>query len=255
MAKIYGIVSSKGGVGKTSSAINLAAAMNSLGEDAIVVDANFSTPNIGLHLGAPIVPVTLNHVLAGAANLPDAIYEHNSGMKILPASLSVKDLKKIRYESFTDVARQLKKFSEHIVLDSSAGLGREAVAVISAADEIILVTQAEMPSVTDSLKSIKLAEQFNKHIKGFIVTKYQARNTEMPISNIKDMLEVPLLGIIPDDKNMQKSLALKNALVFTHPRSRASKAYKKVAIRILGKNYSKKEQSIYQKLLSKLSLK
>ena len=51
MAKVYVITSGKGGVGKTTSAVNLGAAMNLLGEDIIIVDANLTTPNIGLHLG------------------------------------------------------------------------------------------------------------------------------------------------------------------------------------------------------------
>ena len=63
MATIYSIVSGKGGVGKTTSCINLGAALNKTGEEVIIVDANLTTPNIGLHLGAPIVPITLNHVL------------------------------------------------------------------------------------------------------------------------------------------------------------------------------------------------
>lgn len=252
MAKIYSIVSAKGGVGKTTSAINLAAAMNFLGQDAIVVDANLSTPNIGLHLGAPIVPITLNHVLSGSANLSDAIYEHYSGLKILPASLSTRNLKKIRHENLANITKQLKNFSEHIVLDSSAGLGREASAAINAADEIILITQAEMPAVTDALRSAKLAEQLNKEIRGFIITKYQGRKTEMSINNIKDMLELPLLGIIPEDKNMQKALALKNAIVHTHPRSKASRAYKNIARRILG--LRREKQSLYHKILVRLGL-
>lgn len=242
MAKIYSIVSAKGGTGKTTSAINLAAAMNYLGKNAIVVDANLPTPNIGLHLGAPIVPVTLNHVLSGSAEISDAIYEHSSGLKILPSSLSTKDLRKIKYESLPNVTKQLKKFSENIILDSSAGLGEEALSAINAADEIILVTQAEMPSVTDALRSAKIAEKLNKHIRGFIITKHQARNTEMSLSNIQDMLELPLLGVVPEDKNIQKSLVLKNPIVYTHPRSKASKSYIKIAKRILGKSYIEKEK-------------
>lgn len=235
MGKIYTLVSGKGGTGKTTSAINLGAALNSLGENVIVVDANLSTPNVGLHLGSPIVPVTLNHVLSGRANVIEAIYEHKSGLKILPSSLSAKELKDIKHEKLTEVGKQLKNFSEHIILDSSAGLGREASAAIKAADEIILVTQAEMPAVTDALKTAKLAEQLNKKVKGFIITRYRWKKTEMPIENIKDMLELPLLGIVPEDKNIQKALYLKNPIIYTHPRSKASQAYKIIAKRILGK--------------------
>jgi len=90
MAKIYAIISGKGGVGKTTTTINLGISLNLLGEDVIIIDANLTTPNIGIHLGAPIVPTTINRVLNNQAKLEDAIYEHESGTKIMPASLSLK---------------------------------------------------------------------------------------------------------------------------------------------------------------------
>ena len=91
MAKIYAIISGKGGVGKTTSAINIGTSLNELGEDVIILDGNLTTPNIGIHLGAPIVPISLNHVLNNQAKLEDAIYEHESGTKIIPASLSLNE--------------------------------------------------------------------------------------------------------------------------------------------------------------------
>ena len=92
--KIITVTSGKGGVGKTTTAINLGAALNSFGKEVIIVDANLTTPNVGLHLGAPIVPVNLNHVMQGKAKVTDAIYEHESGTKIIPSSLSIKELRK-----------------------------------------------------------------------------------------------------------------------------------------------------------------
>ena len=74
--RVYVVISGKGGAGKTTSAINLGASINSLGKEVIIVDANLTTPNIGLHLGSPIVPLTLNHVLQSKAKPEEAIYEH-----------------------------------------------------------------------------------------------------------------------------------------------------------------------------------
>src|SRR3989338_8055195 len=98
MTRVITITSGKGGVGKTTSAINIGAALNYLGKDVIVVDANLTTPNIGLHLGAPIVPVSLNHVLSGKAKISDALYEHESGLKIIPSSLSIKELRQLNHD-------------------------------------------------------------------------------------------------------------------------------------------------------------
>jgi len=108
MARLITITSGKGGVGKTTSAINIGAALNAFGKEVVILDANLTTPNIGLHLGAPIVPVNLNHVLLGKAKISDAIYEHESGTKIIPSSLSVKELKRLNHFKLKEVGKKLR---------------------------------------------------------------------------------------------------------------------------------------------------
>ncbi|MFA5723501.1 MAG: cell division ATPase MinD [Candidatus Pacearchaeota archaeon] len=236
MGKIYAILSGKGGVGKTTTAINLGIALNSLGEDVVIVDGNLTTPNIGIHLGAPIVPTTLNHVLNGQAEIEEAIYEHESGTKIIPASLSLKESEKINYKKFPELTKKLKRITNHVIIDCAAGLGEEAKSSMYAADEIIIVTNPEMSAVTDALKAIKLSEEMGKPVIGVIITRYQGKKVEMSLSNIKDMLEVPILGIIPEDDSIKESQVLKNAVIHTHSKSQASKHYMRSSKRILGEN-------------------
>ena len=240
MGVILAFVSIKGGVGKTTTAINLAAALNSFGKEVILVDANLSTPNVGLHFGAPIVPITLNHVLNGKAEIADAIYEHASGTKIMPSSLSVKDLRNINHSKLKEIGKKLKKAADFVIYDSAAGLGEEALAAIEAGDELIIVTNPEIPAVTDALKASKVIEQAGKEIRGVIITKSSGSKFEMPIGNVREMLELPILGVIPFDSNMQEALVMKDALVHTHPRSKAARAYKRIAAKIAGVNYKEK---------------
>ena len=94
MTRIIAIASGKGGVGKTTVCINLATvlAMN-FGKNVIIIDCNITTSHLSLYLGTYYHPVTLNQVLKGEAKMLDAVYEHMENLKIIPASLSVKDLK------------------------------------------------------------------------------------------------------------------------------------------------------------------
>ena len=236
MAKVYAIISGKGGVGKTTSAINLGTSLNQLGEDAIIVDGNLTTPNIGIHLGAPIVPITLNHVLSNQAKIEDAIYEHESGTKIMPASLSLKETKKIDPKKLSDISKKLKKITNYVLIDCAAGLGEEAKSAIKAADEIIIIANPEMSSVTDALKTIKLSEEMNTPVKGLIITRYKGTRTDMSIPNIRDMLEIPLIGIIPEDEAVRESQVIKNPVMLTHPKSKAAKNYEIASRRILGQD-------------------
>ncbi|MCX6748355.1 MAG: cell division ATPase MinD [Candidatus Pacearchaeota archaeon] len=235
MSTVYAIISGKGGVGKTSSAVNLGAALNKFKEDVVIVDANLTTPNLGLYFGAPIVPVNLNHVLQNKAEIGEAIYEHESGTKIIPSSLSLKDVKKIDSKKMEEITKDLKKISNYIILDSAAGLGEEAKFAINSADEIIVVANPNILSVTDALKTITLAKELNKQVKGVIVTRVSGDRNEMPLQSIKEMLEVPILGIIPEDKAIGESLAKKNAVVHTRPGSKSAQAYLDLAAKILGK--------------------
>ncbi len=248
MSTLITVTSGKGGVGKTTTAVNLGVALQSFGKEVIVLDANLTTPNLGLHLGAPIVPVSLNHVLVGKAKISDAVYEHDSGTKIVPSSLSVRELNRVNHGKLKDVGKKLRKMADFIIYDSAAGLGAEAVAAMESADSLIIVTNPEIPAVTDALKTSKLAEELEKDILGVIVTRVNGSKSEMPLSNIREMLELPILGVIPEDKNMQISLVMKNAIIHTHPRSKASRAYKQVAAKIAGINGYKEESSFWGRL-------
>src|SRR3970282_1186900 len=165
MSRVIVITSGKGGVGKTTTAINLAAAMNYFGKDVLVIDGNLTTPNVGIHLNAPEVPVNLNHVLKGDAEPCEAVYEHESGMKIMPSSLSIKELKRTKPERMKDFKKDFKKIADHVIVDCAAGLGHEAMCAIELADELIIVTNPEMPAITDALKTVKFAEQLKKPVK------------------------------------------------------------------------------------------
>lgn len=248
MTKIITIASGKGGVGKTTTAINLGAALNGFGRNVIVVDANLTTPNVGLHLGAPLVPVSLNHVLYGKAKIADAIYEHESGTKIVPSSLSIKDLRNLEHGKLKEVTKRLRRMADFIILDSAAGLGEEAVAALEAGDEVILVTNPEIPAVTDALKASKLAEQLGKKVSGVVVTRFTGEKVQMPISNILDMLELPLLGIVPEDKNVARAVVMKDALLHVAPKSKAARAYRMLAAKIMGNTHYQEKLSLWERL-------
>jgi septum site-determining protein MinD len=251
MSRVIVITSGKGGVGKTTSAINLGAAINHFGGDVLVVDGNLSTPNVGIHLGSPEVPINLNHVLRKKADVFEAVYEHESGMKIIPSSLSIKESEKVDHDKIHESKKELNRVSDFIIIDSAAGLGKEAMSVIKMADELIIITNPEMPAITDALKTIKMAEKEKKQVLGIIVTRVKKNKIEMSPECVKEMLEVPILGMIPEDISISKSLNLKDSVIHTHPKSKASRAYKEIAARIVGAEYDsdKDKESIFEKII------
>jgi septum site-determining protein MinD len=77
-----------------------------------------------------------------------------------------------------------------------------------------------------------------KPIMGVIVTRVRKDNIEMSPETVKDMLETPILGMIPEDMNIKRSLNQKDAIIHTHPKSDASRAYKEIAARIVNVDYN-----------------
>ena len=253
MSKIIVITSGKGGVGKTTTAINLGAALNYFGKDVLIIDGNLSTPNIGIHLNSPEVPISLNHVLLNKAEPYEAVYEHESGLKIMPSSLSINEFRKIKPERINDFKKEFRKISEYIIVDSSSGLGSEALSTIELADELIIVTNPEIPAITDALKTIKIAEQMNKPVMGVIMTRVKKDKIEMSPETAKDMLESPILGMIPEDEYVKRALNKKDAIVHAYPKSKSARAYKEIAAKMLNISYdsNKDAPSIWERIFKR----
>lgn len=234
MTRIIGVVSGKGGVGKTTLVSNLGAALIKKGKNVIIIDGNVTTPNLSLHLGIPFYPVTLHDVLNKKIPIESAIYYHESGLKIIPASLSADAIKDIKIERLQSVLLNLLGKAEVIIIDSAAGLGKEALAAITVADELIVVTNPEIPAVTDALKTIKTAETNGTKVLGVVVNRIKGLKHELPLSEIKSMLEVPIIAAIPEDIHVPRSIAKRTPVVHHRPNSKASLEFQRLASRIVG---------------------
>ena len=243
MARVISIISGKGGVGKTTTAVNLGASLVEMGRDVTIIDGNLTTPNLSLHLGIPLYPITLHDVLKGKAYLTEAIYIHPSGIKVIPASLSVDALRGLKPKKLQNIIRTLSGKNGIVLIDSAAGLGREAHASILSSDELIIVTNPELTAVTDALRTIKVAEKEGNKILGIVVNKIKGYKHELSIDEIQSMLEVPVIGVVPEDKKVKESIALKTPVVHFYPAARVSKEFKKIAHYIEGIEYKEPKKS------------
>ncbi len=114
-----------------------------------------------------------------------------------------------------------------------------------------------MPAITDALKAIKLAEEMKKPILGVIITRVKKDKIEIQPDTVKEMLEVPILGMVPEDIAVKKSLNEKDAVVHTHPKSKAARAYKEITANLLGVKYDSKKdrEKMIVRVLQKLGLR
>ena len=250
MTRLITFTSGKGGVGKTTITTNLAAALHKFGKDVILIDGNISTPNVSVLLGMPKLPITLHDVLAGKAKLDHSIYIHPSGLKVIPAGLSVKNMKLKLRKKMAKVLNDLIGETEFALIDCAAGLGNEAKQAIEAGDEMILITNPEIHALTDALKAYEFAKSTGIKALGVILNRVNNKDWEMTKENVEEFLELPVIGMIPEDENVKRSIAMKQPLVYAFPHSPASRAIKKLAARMIGEDYRVLEpETITEKIL------
>jgi len=234
VTRVINIVSGKGGVGKTTLTSNLAYVLSELGQDVVAIDANLTTPHLGLHLGLPLVQNTLTDVLRGDIGLRNAMYSHPLGFKVVPASMNVNDLKGVDIGKLTGVTLNLIGKTDYVLTDCAPGLGRESISAIESAIETLIITTPELPSVADALKTARIAESTGKQVLGVVVNRVRGKWHELTKKEIEEMVGVPVLVEIPEDRNVSRSIAVKTPLVNYNPNSPASMEIKRLAHALVG---------------------
>jgi len=106
-----------------------------------------------------------------------------------------------------------------------------------------------MPAVTDALKTIRMAEQLDKNVLGVLVTRVRKDNKEMKIRDIANLLEKPIIGIIPEDNNVRESIMIRDAVIHTKPNSKAAKSYKRTTSRIIGEEIQ--ERNFFSRIFNR----
>ncbi len=238
MGKTIGIISGKGGVGKTTLAINLGLAIHHFGEDVTVIDGDIKNPSIGLYLGMH-PSVTINSILKGDENINDAV--RCLGLKVIPASLAVNavDLTKIK-----DILNNLNGYK---IIDFPPGLDKDMISLLSACDEVIIVTNPNILSVASTLRIIDVIKNLDKNILG-IAMNMTGKSYEISKNELEIVCSLPIWEI-PEDENVRKSIMLKTPVVLYRPYSKASISFKELAARILDMKYSPPRFSVIRNII------
>ena len=252
--KITGIISLKGGVGKTSSVANLGAVLASeFGKKTLVIDANFSAPNLGLHLGLVEPAATIHDILLDKAQVNEAIYEHESGFHFIPGAYVSRKIKPFKLKHKISY---LKDYYDMILIDSSPNLNEEMLATMIASDELLVVTTPDYPTLSTTLRAVRLAKQKRTPITGLILNRVRNKKFELSIEDIEEAAQVPVLSVLPEDISVLEALAATKPVALHKPRANAAIEYKKLAACLVGERYEdprllSRLKSIFKKDIAK----
>jgi septum site-determining protein MinD len=236
--RVIGIASGKGGVGKTTVSTNLAIALKNLGKKVLLVDCNLSTPHLAYYLGVSDYKYTLNDAMRGKVDIISAV-NVKDGIKYIPASLELQDLHGVDPTTFKKHLKKLEnqKF-DFVILDSAPGLGREALSVLHAADEIIFVATPFAAVVNDVIRSSELLKGLKgaKNI-GLVMNMVTDGTHEIGDDSITSVTGIPVIGKISYDQNVVFGLVMKSPVLTYKPRSSASENFMQLASYLAGEEY------------------
>jgi MinD-like ATPase involved in chromosome partitioning or flagellar assembly len=222
--KVIGIMSFKGGVGKSVSTINLAAALFRLGKKVLIVDGNFLSPSLHFYLGLLKPKKTLKEVVRGNIGIDDAIYEHKSGIHLLPCNF----YKGINLEKFKKVVDNLRYRYDFVIIDSGPSYTDEIIAILMVCDELVFIATPDYPTLAATVKAAKIAKYKDVKIRGIILNRRKKRSLELSVRDVEKTVMLPVIAKIPEDVKLTKSV-LKFMPVVGNKWSKSGRAYLKLA--------------------------
>lgn len=193
VARIITVCSGKGGVGKTNLAVNLSVALAQNGLDVVLVDADLGTANADVLCG--LMPTgRLDHVVtplpvhdAGRRTLLDIAVVAPGGFRLIPGSAGVArmaDLEIAQQRQLLSDLCDLERSAEVLIIDTSAGVGRDVLDFVRIADEALVVTTPEPTAIADAYAVIKCLIRSEEHGRAVAAGLAKSDATSMSLNGV-----------------------------------------------------------------------
>ena len=167
-ARVITVTSGKGGVGKSSTAINLAMNFQKLGKKVIILDADFGLANVEVMFGV-IPQYNLSDIMYKGKELKDIIIQGPEGVGFISGGSGIAKLVNMDNEQIKRLVykmSELEKMADIVIVDTGAGIADAVLEFLVASGEILLVTTPEPTSITDAyalLKALNMFPGFDKN--------------------------------------------------------------------------------------------
>ena len=241
------IASGKGGVGKTSIAVNLALTIASLGSKVVFLDADFGLANAHLLMGynpSSTVRDTIFSKNTEENSLERAITKGPIGLKLISGGNGLLDLLNLDQSTRFNLIRSFDPLASEcdvFFIDVPAGASDSSLSFVNASDKIVIVLVGEPTSFMDAYTMVKAAH-VEGSVKEFAVVvnmadnEAQSKETFDKFNNtVSRFLDVNLsyLGYLPHSRNLRNSIVKRKPLVLTDNKCRESLLFKSMSKELL----------------------
>ena len=240
---ILTVTSGKGGVGKSTIALNLATLFGAMGRQTLLFDADANLASADLMLG--LTPrYRLGDVLRGECDIQDALVAPFPGLAVLPGSSGEIDYPMLsaddQRELFDDLA-DLDQRQDLVVVDTGAGLSSEIIGYAELAHTVLLVTRAEPTAVIDAYAMVKVLlagkpdSRVQLLVNGVRAPEEADQAAEKLQSAVRHFLrhDLEYVGFLPDDRDVLRALERREPVVRAFPGSAAALSLQALALRLV----------------------
>lgn len=258
MSEVIVITSGKGGVGKTTTSANIGCGLALAGKKVVLVDADIGLRNLDVVLGLENrIVYDLVDVVEGTCRLKQALIRDKrfSGLFLLAAA-QTRDKNAVTPKQMQKLCNGLRAEGfDYIVIDCPAGIEQGFKNAIAGADKAIVVTTPEVSAVRDADRIIGLLEADGLTNPTLILNRIRTdmvrRGDMMSIEDVRDILAVDVIGVIPDDENIVVSTNRGDPAV-ADSHSAAGQAYRNITQRIMGEELPLMDLETKKGVFSKL---
>lgn len=233
------VAGGKGGVGKSTVAVNLGVALAGLGRRVILLDADMGLANVDVLLG--LTPTRhIGHLLDGECTLEELLLDAPGGLQVVPGGSGARRLAQLKNGEHAAIIRafdELPAPPQYLLVDTAAGLTDNVTLFAAAANEVILVVCDEPASLTDAYGLAKvLNRDFGvrrlRMLANLVRNEGEARQLHQKLTRVSDrFLDVAIdyCGWIPHDERLRQAIRRQNSVLELWPSSPAALAFKKLA--------------------------
>nr|YP_009106784.1 septum site-determining protein [Elliptochloris bilobata]AIT95574.1 septum site-determining protein [Elliptochloris bilobata] len=241
-ARTIVITSGKGGVGKTTATANLGMSMARLGYRVALIDADIGLRNLDLLLGLENrILYTAIDILDGQCRLDQALIRDKrlKNLSLLSISKS-RQRYNVTRKNMENLVESIGRLGYHFILiDCPAGIDVGFINAISSAKEALIITTPEITAIRDADRVAGLLEANNVYDVKLLVNRVRPdmiqQNNMMSVQDVQEMLAIPLLGAIPEDKNVIISTNRGEPLVLKKKLTLSAIAFENAARRLIGR--------------------